>query len=102
MKPRLSSVLLWLVNDEAVGDLLDEFREERLPNLGRIRAELWYAREIGSIVQALLALVAIPARKAKGLRGVTWTNRNCFAVCGDRYCQEPLERPFRGLRDHRR
>jgi len=32
------------------GDLLEEYREERLPTLGRMRANFWYFRQVTSIV----------------------------------------------------
>jgi hypothetical protein len=118
MKPILGAVLLWFADDAVAGDLLEEYREERLPKSGRLRAELWYLRQILSlvrhripsglliswllsvlcagwlvametrlqhrgfvtrsyndsvvIVQVLLALFAVSARRAEGLRSVTW------------------------------
>jgi len=117
MKPISERLLLWFADDVMAGDLLEEFREERLPKLGRMRAELWYARQIVSIawhgipsgflilcflsvlcagwlilmeirlqhrgfgsrsfedflflVQALLALLTVAARRAESLRAVT-------------------------------
>ena len=35
--------------ESILGDLLEEYREERLSNLGRARANLWYIRQMLSI-----------------------------------------------------
>ena len=37
------------VRESVCGDLLEEYREARLPALGRLRADLWYWRQIGGI-----------------------------------------------------
>ena len=50
MKPILGPILFRFADDVVAGDLLEEFREERVPKLGRMRAELWYARQIISII----------------------------------------------------
>src|SRR5262245_27037225 len=41
------------------GDLLEEYRDARLPTLGRLRADLWYCRQVGGIwLRAYLWFVA--------------------------------------------
>lgn len=50
MKPILGPILYRFADDVVVGDLLEEFREERVPKVGRMRAEIWYARQIISII----------------------------------------------------
>jgi hypothetical protein len=51
------------------GDLLEEYREERVPRLGRTRANIWYMRQVisfasfgssgGASLRAVLALVCV-------------------------------------------
>ena len=51
------------------GDLLEEYREERMPRLGRMRANIWYMRQVisfaslgswrGTPLRAVLALVCV-------------------------------------------
>jgi hypothetical protein len=31
------------------GDLLEEYRDRRVPSVGRLRADFWYARQVGSV-----------------------------------------------------
>lgn len=50
MKPILGPILFRFADDVVAGDLLEEFREERVPKVGRMRAEFWYARQIISII----------------------------------------------------
>jgi hypothetical protein len=45
----LESILPAGVRDTVIGDLLEEYRETRLPALGPFRADLWYWREFCGI-----------------------------------------------------
>lgn len=52
--PELAEALLQLLlpvetRETTAGDLLEEYRDARLPALGRWRADLWYWRQVGGI-----------------------------------------------------
>jgi hypothetical protein len=53
-KPAVPQALLRLLlpgdrREKVSGDLLEEYREARMPALGQLRANLWYWRQVGGI-----------------------------------------------------
>jgi hypothetical protein len=49
MQSLLTHILKARDRESIPGDLLEEYQEERLPRLGRARADLWYIRQILSL-----------------------------------------------------
>jgi hypothetical protein len=57
----LHALLPMDMRETVSGDLLEEYRESRIPSIGRLRAGLWYWRQVGGMwLRAYWALV-VPA-----------------------------------------
>ena len=57
-RPRL--LLTPATRDSVSGDLLEEYRESRLPALGRVRANAWYIRQVAGVFFRVYAWLIVP------------------------------------------
>jgi hypothetical protein len=78
--PAVAQILLPLLvrvdaREAVSGDLLEEYREARLPRLGRRRADFWYWRQVGGIWLRAYWWLAVPIVLALGIHDVFNTFR---------------------------
>jgi len=82
--PRWAEVLLeWLLSERdretVVGDLREEYGQTVYPRLGRVRADVWYLRQVWSLAPRFLAGGG-PMRKA--VSPISWFTLACACRLG--------------------